>query len=172
MPSRAPVYLVIGGLTLAVTLVLLAAAAAQQRVPAPAIERPGTVDAPRELNVIMRDYAFVPSPITVVRGETVRFNIVNGGLVPHELVLGDARIQDAWQSADAAATPPGPFATAPAASVAAADAGLRVVLASGAQVQVAFRVPAAGDLSLVCHLPGHAQRGMVSGVTVLDVGSP
>jgi len=162
---------VIGGLGLALSLVFLAASVAQRGAPAPPIDRPGTLEAPRAVNVIMRDYTFVPSPVTLVRGETVRLDIVNGGLVPHELVLGDGRVQAAWESAEAAATPPAPFATAPDVTAPAPDAGLRVLLGSGAQTQATFTVPLSGDLSLVCHLPGHAQRGMSSTVTLLEQGA-
>lgn len=119
----------------------------------------------------MRDYAFVPAPVTLVRGETVRFHVLNGGLVGHEFVLGDARAQDAWDRADSAATPPGAFTTAPPASAASGEGGLRLLLASGAQSEIAFTVPVTGELSLACHLPGHLQRGMASGVVLLDAAA-
>ncbi len=116
----------------------------------------------------MRDYRFDPTPIFVVPGENIRLNVVNGGLVEHELVLGDAALQQAWSQADAAATPPGPFATAPPASVAPGLGGVRLVLTSGSATTVDYVVPTTGSLELICHLPGHAERGMVGQVRLVS----
>jgi uncharacterized cupredoxin-like copper-binding protein len=99
-----------------------------------------------------------------VRGETVSVTILNGGLVEHELTLGDDGVQAAWSRADAAATPPAPFATPPPASVPPGIGGLRVVLGSGQQATVTYTVPQTGALALVCHLPGHVERGMTGSV--------
>jgi uncharacterized cupredoxin-like copper-binding protein len=155
---------VVFGLGLAVGLVLLGGSLAAAPAPSPNIVQPGTVDSPRPVNVIMRDYRFDPTPLYLVRGETVRLNVLNGGLIDHELVLGDETVQAAWSEADLAATPPAPFATAPPASVAPDVAGLRVLLGSGGTTAVDFVVPATGALELICHLPGHAERGMVGAV--------
>jgi uncharacterized cupredoxin-like copper-binding protein len=165
-PSRAPVYVTIGGLAIALILILFAARGS----PAPpvVIERAGTDAAPRQVNVILRDYRFLPTPIVLVRGETVRFELINGGLQPHEFVLGDVAVQQAWASAHALATPPGPFATHPPASVAAGTAGLRVMLGSGDSTSVVYRVPHGSELELVCHLPGHVAEGMVGAIVLRD----
>ena len=117
---------------------------------------------------VLRDYRFDPSPLYLYAGETVRLNILNGGMVEHELVLGDATVQEAWARANAAATPPAPFATAPPASVPAGTGGTRVLLASGASTSVDYTVPTAPGLQLVCHLPGHAERGMIGQVTLVS----
>jgi uncharacterized cupredoxin-like copper-binding protein len=162
--SRAPVLILVGGLTLAVTLVLLAAAFAAAPAPVPDIASPGTIESPRPVNVIMRDYHFDPTPLYLVPGETVRLNIVNAGLVEHELVLGDAAVQQAWAAADAAATPALPLATAPPASVPPGVGGLRILVASGGATSVEYTVPGSRDVELVCDLPGHAERGMVGQV--------
>ena len=45
-------------------------------------------------------------PVVLVAGETVRLRVLNGGLVAHELTLGDEAVQAAWARADAAVTPP------------------------------------------------------------------
>ena len=132
------------------------------------VEQPGTDEAPRPVNVILRDYRFAPTPLVLVRGETVRFELINGGLVPHEFVLGDASVQRAWAGAHAAATPPVPFATAPPASVPPDIAGTRVLLGSGAAASLDFRVPVDGVLELVCHLPGHVAEGMVGTVVLQE----
>lgn len=112
----------------------------------------------------MRDYRFDPTPIYLVAGETVRLFVVNAGLIEHELVLGDEEFQAAWARADAAATPPGPFATAPPASVTPAGSGIRIVLGSGASTAIEYEVPTMTSLQLFCHLPGHTAAGMVGQV--------
>jgi uncharacterized cupredoxin-like copper-binding protein len=158
---------VVVGLGVALGLVLLGAALAAAPAPAPRIDGPGTGAAPRPVNVILREYRFDPTPLYLIPGETVRFTVVNGGMVEHELSLGDTTFQAAWAAADAAATPPGPFATAPPASVAPGLNGLRIVLGSGAQAVVDYVVPGTGTLELFCHLPGHAERGMVGQVVTV-----
>ncbi len=160
--------MLVGGLGLAVALVILGATLAGQPAPAPQISGPGTLASPRPVNVILRDYRFDPTPLHLVPGEVVRINVVNGGLVEHELVLGGPSFQAAWLQADAAATPPAPFATAPPASVDPGLEGVRVVLASGASTVVVYEVPDSGPLQMICHLPGHAERGMIGDVVLRE----
>ena len=156
------------GLGLAGALVVIGATLAGAPAPAPASLIPGLPEAPRAVNVIMRDYRFDPTPLYLVPGETVQLNVLNGGLVEHELVLGDSNVQAAWKEADAAATPPAPFATAPPASAPDGVGGLRVLLGSGASAVVdRFVVPSGGEVQMICHLPGHAERGMVGTVELV-----
>lgn len=124
----------------------------------------GTPAQPRDVVVIMRDYLFDPTPVVLVPGETVRFTILNGGLVEHDFVIGDAAVQRAWSEADAAATPPALLATAPPASVPPGTGGLRVFLGSGQQAVVEYVVPTGTELALLCHIPGHIALGMVGAV--------
>jgi uncharacterized cupredoxin-like copper-binding protein len=100
----------------------------------------------------------------LVAGETIRLTVFSAGMTAHEMVLGDAAVQDAWSQADAAATPPAPFATAPPASVPPGTAGVRLLLVSGASATVDYTVPASGELQLLCHLPGHIAQGMIGRV--------
>ena len=155
------------GVPLAAALVLVLAACSGGP-DGPEVRRPGTAASPRDVNVILRDYVFVPDRIELFAGETVRFNLINGGLLPHEFVLGDHEVQRAWASAEAAATPPGPLATAPPASVPPARAGLRVLLGSGGQASVVYTVPAGARLAVACHIPGHLERGMAAEVRVIE----
>ena len=39
-----------------------------------------------EVNIVMKDWIFLPDPVDVVPGETVLLHVVNGGLEVHELV--------------------------------------------------------------------------------------
>ena len=129
----------------------------------------GTPADPRPVTVIMRDYRFDPTPIVLVPGETVRFNIFNAGLEVHDFVIGDGDVQKAWSEADAAATPPNLFATAPPASVPPDTGGLRVFLRSGEQAAVDYGVPSDEQLSLLCHIPGHIEKGMIGRVDLRDI---
>lgn len=126
---------------------------------------PGTGAAPREVNVIARDYAYVPSTVDLVPGETVLLHVINGGLVVHEAILGDLDAQLAWEAAEApfADPPPGPTPAVPAPD---GFDGVRVVAGSGQLVDVTWTVPAdaaedAAGWYVGCHIPGHWDRGMV-----------
>ena len=125
---------------------------------------PGTPASPRAVNVITRDYHFLPAVVDLVPGETVVLHVINGGLEVHEAVFGDAGVQAAWEAAEAATigAPPGPT---PVVSVPPEVSGLRVVVQSGQRVDVTWTVPADGPsragFAVGCHIPGHAGRGMV-----------
>jgi uncharacterized cupredoxin-like copper-binding protein len=153
-------------------LVSLAVAACTSAAPSPGPISPGTADSPRAVTAIMRDYLFEPTPLRLVRGETIRLTVVNAGLLPHDFVLGDAAVQAAWAAAEAAATPPAFTATPPPASVPPEFAGLRVYLPSGQTATVVYTVPAAGELQLVCQVPGHAAEGMVGAVVFVEPSPP
>lgn len=169
--SRAPVYVTLGFFAVALTLVLIGASrSAEKPTTTPTVTQPGTLASPRAVTVIMRDYLFEPVPLALYPGETIRLTVVNAGLEPHELVLGDATAQAAWEAADAAATPPAPFATAPVASLPAGVTGLRLFVGSGQQATADWTVPANVPLFLQCHLPGHMERGMFGTVIVQAAG--
>ena len=125
---------------------------------------PARSAAPREVNIIAKDYAFLPDAVDLVPGETVLLHVINGGLEVHEAVIGDAAVQDAWEVAEAATagSPPGPT---PVVSVPAGVAGIRIVVESGERVDLVWTVPADGPAAATpwvvgCHIPGHWARGM------------
>jgi uncharacterized cupredoxin-like copper-binding protein len=167
--SRAPIVVVIAFGTIAAVLVFIGMQRPTERPPEVTISTAGTAQVPRDVTVIMRDYRFDPTPVVLVPGETVRFTIFNGGLESHDLVIGDAEVQRAWHAADAAATPPGLLATAPPASVPPGTGGLRVLLGSGQQATVDYVVPTDQALALLCHIPGHIEKGMVGAVELRGV---
>ena len=134
--------------------------------------RAGTSGAPREVNVVLKDWVFLPDPVDVVPGETVLLHVINGGLEVHELVIGDQAVQDAWEVAESAHADPPPGPT-PAVSVAADVAGIRVVVASGQRIDLSWAVPdatATGRLILGCHIPGHWAKGMRAAVRIVLPG--
>ena len=136
---------------------------------------PGTATHPRPVVIIATDYTFTPAIVDLVPGETVRLEVVNGGLLPHEAVFGDPRVQDAWEVAEAptASAPPGPT---PVVSVdpAVSAAGVRIFVASGQRSDIVWLVPgdaaAAGGWTVACHIPGHLAAGMVVPIRFVGPG--
>ena len=124
---------------------------------------PGSSSSPREVNIIAKDYSFLPDAVDLAPGETVLLHFINGGLEVHEAVIGDAAVQDAWQAAEAvtAGRPPGPT---PVVSVPPGVTGVRIVVRSGERVDLVWTVPAGagagGPWVVGCHIPGHWDRGM------------
>lgn len=148
-------------------IVLAVAAGACEAGPAPATPPivAGASETPREVNLIAKDYSFVPATLDLVPGETVLLHVINGGLEIHEAIIGDETVQDAWERAEAAVAgaPPGPT---PLVSVAPDVSGLRIVVGSGERVDVTWTVPtddrggSPPPFIVGCHIPGHWERGM------------
>lgn len=148
-----------------------AAACGDASVPATPAITPGTGAAPRQVNVILKDYVFVPGIVDLVPGETVTLNVVNGGLDVHELVIGPRAVQDAWEAAEEPAANPPPGAT-PLVSVPPGLEGLRVVVGSGDTDTVTYTVPddISEQLLLGCHISDHWERGMAGAVRFVGPG--
>lgn len=154
-----PIHVATG---LVLILVLAASCDAGAPITTPPVV-PGSSVAPREVNLIAKDYSYLPDVLDLVPGETVLLHVVNGGLATHEAVIGDVAIQDAWAAAEAATegAPPGPT---PVVSVSPDVVGLRVVVTSGERADVVWTVPLDAALDrpyfVACHIPGHLERGM------------
>lgn len=135
---------------------------------------PGTSASPRNVNVVARDYTFSPPVVDVVPGETVVLHLINGGLEPHEVIVGDQRVQDAWEMAEADLPPTRPGVT-PAVSVPPGLSGLRYVVRSGERVDVTWTVPLdpliVTGLIVGCHIAGHYARGMHVPVRIATRGA-
>ena len=148
------------------------AAGCDTGAPATPPVRAGSSSAPREVNVVLKDWVFLPDPVDLVPGETVVLHVINGGLDVHEVVIGSSAVQDAWEAAEAAHADPPPGPT-PAVSVDPALAGIRLVVASGQRVDLTWTVPNAtelGGLVLGCHIPGHWAKGMRAAVRIAAPG--
>ena len=157
-------------LAVALALPLVAVGCDAGAVPATPPITPGLPAAPRQVNVILKDYLFEPPIVDLVPGETIRLNVVNGGLDTHELVIGTQAVQDAWAAAErpAANPPPGPT---PVVAGPAGLEGVRIVVASGETRSITWTVPAdAGSLLLGCHIADHYERGMAGLVRAVGPG--
>jgi hypothetical protein len=159
---RGPVWPVTSAFGLAVAIVVAGCAGGPPSATPPIV--PGRPEAPREVNLIARDYSYVPATLDLVPGESVLLHVINGGLEVHEAVIGDASVQAAWESAEAAlaGSPPGPT---PVVQVPPDVAGLRIVVRSGERVDLAWNVPVRAATSdgawiVGCHIPGHWAKGM------------
>ena len=135
---------------------------------------PGTSTAPREVNIIAKDYTYLPSVVNLVPGETVVLHVINGGLAVHEAILGDIETQLAWEAAEAPLVdlPPGPTPDVP---VPPGFDGVRVVVASGERLDITWTVPldataASSDWFIGCHIPGHWDKGMVVPIRFVGAG--
>lgn len=133
---------------------------------------PGTAADAREIPIVAHDYSFSPSVVDLVPGETVTIQLVNGGLIVHEAIFGDMRVQDAWEEAEAAVAgaPPGPT---PEVSVPPEVAGVRIVVGSGGRMDATLTVPAdaastPGGWFFGCHIPGHWAESMFAPVRFVD----
>ena len=170
LATRPPTHVAVA-LTLAAFGVFAISGCDAAAVPATPAITPGIAGAPRQVNVILRDYEVVPGLVDLVPGETITLNVVNGGLDVHELVVGPAAVQQAWEDAEGAAANPPPGPT-PAVSVPAGLAGLRVVVTSGATETVTYTVPAdvTEQLLLGCHISDHWERGMAGAVRLVGPG--
>jgi uncharacterized cupredoxin-like copper-binding protein len=162
MPRPAVSFVPVAAL---VALAGLVAACGSGPPPATGPISPGASGSPREVNIIAKDYSFLPDALDLVPGETVLLHVINGGLEVHEAVIGDQSVQDAWEVAEAATAdaPPGPT---PVVSVPPEVSGIRIVVASGQRVDLTWTVPAGAASAgappwiVGCHIPGHWARGM------------
>jgi uncharacterized cupredoxin-like copper-binding protein len=147
--------------------------------PSPPPIVPGSPGAPREVNLIARDYSFDPSTLDLVPGETILLHVIDAGLEVHEAVIGDASVQAAWEAAEAAAAGAPPGAT-PDVQVPAGVAGVRIVVHSGERVDLIWAVPAdatsagseGGTWLVGCHIPGHWAKGMHIPIRWVTRGTP
>ncbi len=146
---------------------LLLAACAGDAVATPPIS-PGTADRPRDVNIITKDYSFLPPVVDLMPGETVLLHVINGGLEVHEVVIGNPPVQDAWEAAEAAAANPPPGPT-PVVVVPPALAGLRIVVQSGQRVDLQWTVPLdPGPILIGCHIAGHWAKGMQAAIRLVS----
>lgn len=111
--------------------------------------------AKRTIRVEMNDQMrFVPTEITVKRGETVRFVPTNKGQVLHEMVLGT--MDDLKAHAEMMKKDPGMEHDEPH----------MAHVAPGKSGEMGWQFTKAGEFYYGCLIPGHFEAGMVGKITV------
>lgn len=111
-------------------------------------------DVKRTIKLSAADIRFMPAELTIKKGETVRFEIVNNGQLGHEFVLGSAEEQAEHDQEMAAM------------------AGMKmdhvngVSVAPGQTGSLIWTFTKAGTLQYACHVPGHYAAGMVGELTI------
>ena len=108
----------------------------------------------RTITMVATDIKFTPAAITVRKGETVRFEIVNNGKLDHEFVLGDSAEQ-VEHDKEMAAVPGMKM-----------DHVNGVAVAPGKSARLVWAFTASGTLQYACHVPGHFVAGMVGQLTI------
>jgi len=108
---------------------------------------------------------YSPADWNVTQGESVRFKIINRGLVRHEFVLGSpselerhAEVMSRAGSDHQHGTHDGEHG---------APSGTAVTVEPGQIVELNWTFTKAGQVSVGCFEPGHYQAGMRGTVTVL-----
>ena len=114
-----------------------------------------TSEAARVIRVEMTDQMrFSPSQVSVKRGETVRFVVVNQGAVMHEMVIGTmADLKD--HAAHMKKNPDMKHSGANMAHVAPGQSG-----------EIVWRFSKAGEVYFGCLIAGHFDAGMIGKVVV------
>jgi uncharacterized cupredoxin-like copper-binding protein len=103
---------------------------------------------------MMDQMRFIPSTVTLKRGETVRFVVANNGGTLHEMVLGT----QAELAEHAALMKKFPEMEH--------DAPSMVHVKPGAKGEIVWRFNRAGTFQFACLIPGHFDAGMVGTITV------
>lgn len=93
--------------------------------------------------------------IRVREGTRVRFVVVNGDPIPHELIVGDAAVHARHEAGTHASHPPVPG---------------EVSVRSNATGVTTFRFDEPGTVAFACHLPGHYDFGMYGSIDVVADG--
>ena len=103
----------------------------------------------RTIKMVASDIKFAPTTVTVRKGETVMFEIVNQGKLEHEFVLGDSAEQ-LEHDKEMAATPGMKM-----------DHVNGVSVAPGQSAHLVWTFTKSGTVQYACHVPGHFVAGMV-----------
>jgi uncharacterized cupredoxin-like copper-binding protein len=113
----------------------------------------------RTIRVLARDVAFDQTEIRVRAGETVRFVLVNEGVLEHEITVGDAAAQAdhraMMQAMSHDAMLDGGHAHP---NSAAAEPGL--------EAEFVWTFTEKGEFEFACNIPGHAELGMTGRLIV------
>lgn len=111
----------------------------------------GGTEGPRTVIITIEHSTFLPTELSVERGEEVRFVIQNTDPIDHEFILGDEGVQIRHENGTEAYHPPRPG---------------EVTVLAGTEVETTYSFERPGELIFGCHIPGHYAYGMRGVVTV------
>ena len=144
-------------LSILITLLALSAGVAQAAGGhAAALGKPGDparVDRSIEI-ASSDDMRFSPNEVRVKRGQTIRFRVVNGGQMKHEMVLGT--LEELKKHAALMRKFPEMEHDDPNA----------VSIEPGQTGELVWRFTKAGDFNFACLVPGHLEAGMRGKIVV------
>lgn len=132
--------------------------AAPSPTPGPTPFVDGTKAAPRTITVMMSDaFRFDPAAITVQSGETIRFVLVNTGVIPHDFTIGDAAAQQhhAEEMASGEMHHGGGEMNA-------------VLVDPGTTAELVYQFGSPDAWLIGCHVPGHYDAGMHGTLTIVE----
>ena len=113
-------------------------------------------DVARTLDIGMLDtMRFAPDALRFTRGQTIRFNVRNGGQAQHEIVIGTST--DIKRHRQAMREDPGM----------AHGAANMAHVPPGDTQQLLWKFEHAGQFEFACLLPGHYEAGMRGTITVI-----
>jgi uncharacterized cupredoxin-like copper-binding protein len=95
---------------------------------------------------------FSPTSLRVVEGTRVRFVVVNGDPIHHELIVGPPDVHARHENGSEASHPSTPG---------------EVTIHLGATAVTTYTFDEPGTVEFACHLPGHYQHGMRGTVEVV-----
>jgi uncharacterized cupredoxin-like copper-binding protein len=98
---------------------------------------------------------FSPTSLRVVEGTRVRFVVVNGDPIHHELIVGPPDVHARHENGTEASHPSIPG---------------EVTIDLGATAVTTYTFDRPGTVEFACHLPGHYQHGMHGTVEVVPAG--
>lgn len=144
-------------IALAVSALMLLAAACGSSDNGAVVTVPTSGGTPRTVEIEMRDIAYVPTSVDVKRGETVRFVFTNKGAVAHDAFIGDKAAQDdhEMKMRDMSSTS---MADHGASGSGGASNGITVE--PGATGELTYTFDSTGEVLIGCHQPGHYEAGM------------
>ena len=105
----------------------------------------------RVVRIDIEHSAFDPAVLEFERGDTVTFVVSNGDPIDHELIIGDAAVQDVHEQGTEThhGTKPG-----------------EISIDAGKSAETTYTFDRAGELIFGCHLPNHYDYGMRGSITV------
>lgn len=111
---------------------------------------------PEAIQIKLGEFFFAPGSLSVPVGTPVIFSVTNPGVIDHELVIGDAHVQDEAEEAMRSAS----GHAAHGATGHHADDVPSIYLRPGESGEITVTFSKKGELLIGCHVPGHWTAGM------------